>query len=43
VTGDELERVVAEVEAELERTEAAALAAPFPEPSELPEFNEAVA
>jgi TPP-dependent pyruvate/acetoin dehydrogenase alpha subunit len=43
VTGDDLERTVAEVEAELERIEAAALAAPFPEPSRLPEFNEPAA
>jgi TPP-dependent pyruvate/acetoin dehydrogenase alpha subunit len=43
VSGDVLDRTVAEVEAELERIEAAALAAPFPEPSRLPEFNEPAA
>jgi TPP-dependent pyruvate/acetoin dehydrogenase alpha subunit len=43
VTGDELERIAAGVAAELERVEAAALAAPFPETSDLPEFNEPVA
>jgi acetoin:2,6-dichlorophenolindophenol oxidoreductase subunit alpha len=36
---DEVEAVAAEVEAQLERVEAAALAAPFPEPTPLPEFN----
>jgi acetoin:2,6-dichlorophenolindophenol oxidoreductase subunit alpha len=43
VGADELERIAGEVEAELERIEAAALAAPFPEPSHLPEFNEGAA
>jgi TPP-dependent pyruvate/acetoin dehydrogenase alpha subunit len=38
--GEELERIETEVEAELERIEAAALAAPFPESISLPEFNE---
>jgi TPP-dependent pyruvate/acetoin dehydrogenase alpha subunit len=39
VGGDELERVESEVEAELERIEASALAAPFPSELELPEFG----
>jgi TPP-dependent pyruvate/acetoin dehydrogenase alpha subunit len=37
---DELERIGADVEAELERIEAAALAAPFPTEVSIPEFNE---
>src|SRR5436190_11576324 len=43
VADDELERIAAEVDAELDRIEAAALAAPFPEPADLPEFNEGAA
>ena len=37
---DEVGRVEAEVEAELDRVEAAALAAPFPQSLAIPEFNE---
>jgi TPP-dependent pyruvate/acetoin dehydrogenase alpha subunit len=37
---DELERIGADVEAELDRIEAAALAAPFPSEVSIPEFNE---
>jgi TPP-dependent pyruvate/acetoin dehydrogenase alpha subunit len=40
VSPDEVERVEAEVEAELDRVEAAALAAPFPQSLPIPEFNE---
>jgi TPP-dependent pyruvate/acetoin dehydrogenase alpha subunit len=40
VSADELERLRADVEAELERIEAAALAAPFPTEVGVPEFNE---
>jgi TPP-dependent pyruvate/acetoin dehydrogenase alpha subunit len=36
----ELDRIEAEVEQELERIEAAALAAPFPETISIPEFND---
>jgi TPP-dependent pyruvate/acetoin dehydrogenase alpha subunit len=43
LAGDELERIADEVNAELERIEAVALAAPLPEPSDLPEFNEGAA
>jgi TPP-dependent pyruvate/acetoin dehydrogenase alpha subunit len=43
VDDGELERIAGEVDAELELIEAAALGAPFPEPSELPEFNEGAA
>jgi TPP-dependent pyruvate/acetoin dehydrogenase alpha subunit len=40
MSADELERLRADVEAELERIEAAALAAPFPTEVGVPEFNE---
>jgi TPP-dependent pyruvate/acetoin dehydrogenase alpha subunit len=40
IAPDEVERVEAEVEAELDRVEAAALAAPFPQSLAIPEFNE---
>ena len=38
VDSEEVERVASEVEAELDRIEAAALAAPFPASVALPEF-----
>jgi TPP-dependent pyruvate/acetoin dehydrogenase alpha subunit len=41
--GEELESVQREVEAELDRIETAALAAPFPQALSLPEFNDAAA
>ena len=41
--GEELESVQREVEAELDRIETAALAAPFPQALSLPEFNNAAA
>jgi TPP-dependent pyruvate/acetoin dehydrogenase alpha subunit len=40
IAPDEVERVEAEVEAELDRVEAAALAAPFPQSLAIPEFKE---
>ena len=40
VAAEEVERVESEVEAELDRIERAALAAPFPQPVAVPEFNE---
>jgi TPP-dependent pyruvate/acetoin dehydrogenase alpha subunit len=40
VAGEEVQRVESEVEAELERIETAALAAPFPQSIAIPEFNE---
>jgi TPP-dependent pyruvate/acetoin dehydrogenase alpha subunit len=43
LSGDELQAIAGEVEAELEQIETAALAAPFPEPSDQPEFNDAAA
>ena len=40
VAAEEVERVESEVAAELDRVETAALAAPFPQPVAVPEFNE---
>ena len=40
VAAEEVERVESEVAAELDRVETAALAAPFPQPVTVPEFNE---
>ncbi len=39
--GEELQAIATDVQAELDRIEAAALAAPFPEPRTYPEFKEA--
>jgi len=40
VADEEVQRVESEVEAELDRIETAALAAPFPQSVAIPEFNE---